>query len=26
MELIFNDDWSEVWLTSHPTIEFEINP
>ena len=25
MKLVFNDDWSEVWLTSNPTIEFEIN-
>ena len=25
MKLTFNDDWSEVWLTSNPTIEFEIN-
>ena len=24
MQLIFNADWSEVWLTSNPTIEFEI--
>ena len=25
MELVFNDTWTEVWLTSHPTIEFEVN-
>ena len=25
MELVFNDTWTEVWLTSHPTVEFEVN-
>jgi len=25
MQLVFNDDWSKVWLRSNPTIEFTIN-
>ena len=25
MKLIFNDNWHDVWLSSNPTIEFEVN-
>tara|TARA_B100000700_G_C15039032_1_gene854296 strand:- start:411 stop:1190 length:780 start_codon:yes stop_codon:yes gene_type:complete len=25
MQLIFNDDWSDLWLMSNPTIEFAVN-